>query len=847
MLGHKLTSTLMGSILTIFGLLEGRGMLVAWQAEPSPPEVGATTAVVTKALPVPVFWEGEEATPPRDLKPLDPNDYPPIPLLPSKEEPKGTAARATGNRPVSLDLRARREVVGKIPVGKSGSLEFGNHTVGSRGEVGSLWEPSQRDTQKNFSSLSLVGSPDVYPWRAAVKLLIKVRDTSGTLHSGSCSGTLIDPMHVLTAGHCVYFHQVGGIDFYDWAEEITVVPAYDVGERPYGDAVALQLHSWTGWTDDEDSDHDYGLIDLDRAVGGLVGWLGYGWSDSCDFFTGTNIFRHIGYPGESPYTGELMYTNSGDYDGCDTLFGIWYGNEVQFNSRSYKGQSGSGAHHPSGGCPSCYVYSILSNGNPFVTNDVRLDQAKFNYTSSAIAADMASALDLIPLDVRVGSGTIRPGSQIPSMSYLVHNYSNAAWSGTVGVTVYLSTNSDISTSDTVLQNHLFTWSFEPRGGVRITVSTPPTIPANVSPGTYWVGVVLNLTDANTANNDSDGQDAVKIEVSAGPPSATTEPATVISQTGATLRGTVNANGATTTVYFDYGLTTSYGTTATFGSIGAGTSALTVGQAVSGLLCGRVYHFRVRAVSSAGTASGSDRSFQTASCSVVRNPDTTGVFRPSNGALYLKNQNTSGFADVLLTYGLPGDYPVAGDWNGDGVDTIGVYRNGTFHLRNSNTNGFADLVASFGAAGDQPVVGDWNGDGIDTIGIYRNGTFYLRNSNTSGSAEMTFSLGIPGDVGIAGDWNGDGVVTTGVFRPSNGALYLKNANSTGFADIVLTYGLPGDKPVTGDWNGDGVDTIGIYRGGTFHLRNANTNGFADLVFSLGLNGDYPIAGDWNGLP
>jgi hypothetical protein len=228
-------------------------------------------------------------------------------------------------------------------------------------------------------------------------------------------------------------------------------------------------------------------------------------------------------------------------------------------------------------------------------------------------------------------------------------------------------------------------------------------------------------------------------------------------------------------------------------------------------------------------------------------DTTGVFRPSNGLLYLKNRNTTGFADVALNYGLPGDYPVVGDWDGNGTATIGIYRNGTFYLRNSNTIGFADLVFAFGAPGDQPIAGDWNGDGRDTIGVYRNGTFYLRNSNSVGAAQLSFSLGNPGDVGIAGDWNGDGKDTTGVFRPSNGLLYLKNTNSTGFADIALNYGLPGDQPVTGDWNKDGTDTIGVYRNGTFYLRNSNTIGFADLMFALGIPGDMPIAGNWDGIP
>ena len=70
-------------------------------------------------------------------------------------------------------------------------------------------------------------------------------------------------------------------------------------------------------------------------------------------------------------------------------------------------------------------------------------------------------------------------------------------------------------------------------------------------------------------------------------------------------------------------------------------------------------------------------------------DTTGVFRPGNGLLYLKNANQTGLADIALNYGLPGDYPVVGDWNGDGDDTIGIYRNGSFYLRNNNTIGFAD--------------------------------------------------------------------------------------------------------------------------------------------------------------
>ena len=181
-------------------------------------------------------------------------------------------------------------------------------------------------------------------------------------------------------------------------------------------------------------------------------------------------------------------------------------------------------------------------------------------------------------------------------------------------------------------------------------------------------------------------------------------------------------------------------------------------------------------------------------------DTTGVFRPTNGALYLKNSNVTGIADIQINYGVPGDYPVVGDWDGDGDATIGIYRDGSFYLRNSNTIGFADVVFAFGGPGDQPIAGDWDGDGDDTIGVYRPsiGLFLLHNSNNAGAPEISFYLGNVGDVGIAGDWDGDGKDTTGVFRPINGIIFLKNINETGFADTALNYGIPGDKPVTGDY-------------------------------------------------
>ncbi len=135
----------------------------------------------------------------------------------------------------------------------------------------------------------------------------------------------------------------------------------------------------------------------------------------------------------------------------------------------------------------------------------------------------------------------------------------------------------------------------------------------------------------------------------------------------------------------------------------------------------------------------------------------GVFRPSNGLIYLKNELTTGFADDTMVLGIPGDIGVAGDWNSDGVDSPGVYRSSviTYYLSNQvcNCAVFADDTFQYGVSGDAPVIGDWIAQGYDGVGLFRqtNGFTYLKNMLTTGFADITFVFGIAGDVPIAGHW------------------------------------------------------------------------------------------------
>ncbi|MBI4915078.1 MAG: hypothetical protein HY825_04465 [Acidobacteria bacterium] len=231
-------------------------------------------------------------------------------------------------------------------------------------------------------------------------------------------------------------------------------------------------------------------------------------------------------------------------------------------------------------------------------------------------------------------------------------------------------------------------------------------------------------------------------------------------------------------------------------------------------------------------------------------DTPGIYRDSDRQWYLKNTNAPGFSDLEFPYGDPSDRAVVGDWDGDGVDTVGIYRGNTFYLRNTNTAGNADLVIEFGAPGDVPIAGDWDGDGVDTIGVYRPGdaAWYLKNSNTGGAPDLAFTYGLENETPVVGDWNGDGLDTVGIFRASDRQWYLHNANASGDAELVFPYGDPAtDVPIVGDWDNDGSDTVGVYRPtqGEWFLKNTNAAGNADLNFTYGILNEKPVVGDWDG--
>ncbi|OWK68723.1 hypothetical protein CBW18_20600, partial [Pedobacter sp. AJM] len=126
---------------------------------------------------------------------------------------------------------------------------------------------------------------------------------------------------------------------------------------------------------------------------------------------------------------------------------------------------------------------------------------------------------------------------------------------------------------------------------------------------------LNGVRGSTSGTETQDPAINQLGIVTGPPITTTNAATSITGAGAaTLNGTVNDNGGTATVSFDYstnstlssGVTTVSATTG--GTVNAGTGNTSSSVGLTGLTAGTTYYFRVKASNAGGSSNGSILNF-----------------------------------------------------------------------------------------------------------------------------------------------------------------------------------------------------------------------------------------------
>ena len=276
----------------------------------------------------------------------------------------------------------------------------------------------------------------------------------------------------------------------------------------------------------------------------------------------------------------------------------------------------------------------------------------------------------------------------------------------------------------------------------------------------------------------------------GPPSVTTDPATFVTSDSATLNATVNPRNAATTVYFQYGLTTSYGSTTATNAIASGTAEVQVSSSIIGLIFNTNYYYRAVASNSRGTTFGPDRTFR-----------------------------TQIFGDIGA--GIPGVISGAvawGDYDNDGDLDLLITGNGSTQLwRNDGNGSFVAVTTAFpGLYNPSCAWGDFDNDGDLDVALAGTDAGATRISrvyrNDGNGVFVALNAGLAG-VGYAavawGDFDSDGAsdllitgTTTGSATGGSSQVYQNNRDST-FSNIGAALpGITQGSVAWGDYDNDG---------------------------------------------
>jgi len=285
---------------------------------------------------------------------------------------------------------------------------------------------------------------------------------------------------------------------------------------------------------------------------------------------------------------------------------------------------------------------------------------------------------------------------------------------------------------------------------------------------------------------------------------TTDAAGSITSSGATLNGTVNANGYSTAVTFDYGLTDSYSTSvvATPSPV-TGSSGTSVSKAITGLTPNTTYHYRVVGVNSAGTSNGSDLTFATTYPEINLKQGETNI--ADGGSYDYGAKSAASNTDVIFTI--------------ENTGTANLTLSGSSIIAITGTN--AD---QFSVQGSQPT---------SPVNASGSTTFTIRFSPTTGGAK-TAEIAIASDDANENPYNltlnGSGLATIIFVNGENAALSFGQTN----ASPPQSNWLLGQFSLAGNATGATLNSVTVTLGGTydsgdlqstpFQIYASNTNSY-----------------------
>ena len=337
---------------------------------------------------------------------------------------------------------------------------------------------------------------------------------------------------------------------------------------------------------------------------------------------------------------------------------------------------------------------------------------------------------------------------------LAINSSGHIFAGTSGGGVFRSTNNGDSWTavNTGLTNTaVFALAINASG--HIFAGTNGGVFRSTNNADSWTAINTGLTNTGVAAlaiNSSghifagtEGGGVFRSAQSTLVPAATSNPATNVIATSAVFNGTVNPNSLSTTVQFEYGTTTSYGSvvTATPSPV-IGISSVPVSAAITGLAPNTTYHFRLVATNSAGTINGDDQAFSTGAVPIATTSAATNLGFTSatlNGVVNANRLTTT----ITFDYGTSTSYGNtvnAAPNTVTGTDVVpvnaalsGLSPNTTFHYRVVATNSAGTTTGAnqtFMTGTSAPTVTTNAATAVSTTSATLNGVANPNNSSTA---------------------------------------------------------------------------------------------------------------------
>jgi len=379
-----------------------------------------------------------------------------------------------------------------------------------------------------------------------------------------------------------------------------------------------------------------------------------------------------------------------------------------------------------------------------------------------------------------------------------------------------------------------------------TTTPVQVVIAGLLPGNTYHFRVNGTNSAGTSNGND-----MTFTTLPSPPAVVTTAATSITNTTATLNGTVIPNGSTTAVTFQFGLTIAYGTiVAAIPSPVTGNLIVSVSANITGLTCNTLYHYMCVGVNSAGTTNGNDMTFTTggavAAAGTITGP--TALCQGSTGAVYTvpsiagatgynwtiptggtitSGANTNTITVSYSTSASSGNVTVYGTnscMNGTSSSlTVTIYvlpvptitgaasacvnSTGNVYTTDAGMTGYTWTVSSGGTitagAGTKTINITWNATGAQTVSVnYTNGNGCTASSPTVKNVTVN-ALPVPTLSGFAS-----------VCAGSTGNIYTSDAGMTNYlwtvsaGGTVTAGGTATSNTVTVTWNITGSQTVSV---------------------------------------